>query len=174
MDQTQQSFTPAATYHWLTPWYDSFLRWTTPEIAFKGRLLKEGQVQPGHRVLDLGCGTGTFLLLTKKQHCDADLVGLDADARVLTHARRKLVEANLNVTLDQGLATQLPYPDNYFDRVFSSLLLHHLCREDKRRAMAEVRRVLRPGGQIDIADFGKPHNIGMRMLSLISRRGRQI
>ena len=66
---------------------------------------------------------------------------------------------------DQGKAGELPYPDESFDRVLSSFMFHHLDDAEKRRALAEVRRVLRPGGQLHLVDIaGHDHGpFGRRM-----------
>jgi ubiquinone/menaquinone biosynthesis C-methylase UbiE len=122
------------------------------------------------RVLDLGCGTGTLTILIKQMHPDAEVIGLDGDRIILEIARSKINKAGLNITLDYGLAFQLPYPVNSFDRVLSSLVIHHLMTEDKQRAMLEIQRVLRSGGELHIVDFGKPRNIYSRLVSLVMRR----
>jgi len=94
------------------------------------------------------------------------VIGLDGDSKVLAIARAKAAKAGLDVTLDHGMAFELPYPDDSFDRVFSSLLFHHLTREIKDRTLREVFRVLRPGGELHVADWGKPQNWLMRMAFL--------
>lgn len=63
----------------------------------------------------------------------------------------------------------LPYPDNTFHRVTASLMLHHLNRAQKRRTLAEVQRVLRPGGELHIADFGPPHTLLTQAMSRVTR-----
>jgi ubiquinone/menaquinone biosynthesis C-methylase UbiE len=60
------------------------------------------------------------------------------------------------VTWTEGLATSLPVPESSADRVVMSLLLHHLAPAAKRQALAEALRVLRPGGRLHIADWGRP------------------
>ena len=162
MVKDQDEFIPVLKYHWLTFLYDSLLRLTIPEFKFKCRLVKQARIKAGYRVLDLGCGTATLSLLLKKTHHDAEVFGLDADARVLEIARAKVAQSGLEITLNQGLSFELPYPENSFDRVLSSLLLHHLDRRNKRRTLDEVFRVLRPGGELHVADWGKPQNILMR------------
>ena len=118
-------------------------------------------------MLDLGCGTGTLTLLIKSRHHQAEVLGLDADPKVLEVARRKAARARLNVGLDHGMAFELPYPDAFFDRVISSLLFHHLMPENKERTLREVFRVLRPGGELHVADWGKAQNMLMRMAFLL-------
>ena len=95
------------------------------------------------------------------------MVGLDGDPRVLEIARAKAAKARLDVTLDHGMSFALPYPDSSFNRVISSLLFHHLTRENKVRTLKEVFRVLRPGGQLHMADWGKPQNGFMRVAFLL-------
>ena len=174
MDQKTSPVIPALGYRWLTPWYDRLLGWTMPESAFKRRLLEQAQIGKGNRVLDLGCGTGTLTVLAKKMCPGAEVIGLDADPEILAIARRKVAGAGVEVSLAEGLATTLPYPDRAFDRVLSSLLFHHLTRADKARAMREVWRVLRPGGELHVADFGRPHTLLMRLQSLVARRFEEI
>jgi ubiquinone/menaquinone biosynthesis C-methylase UbiE len=121
-------------------------------------------------VLDVGCGTGNLLRSTGKRYPDVDLVGLDPDPKALARAGRKARRAGLTVRLDRGFAQELPYPDGSFDRVFSSLMLHHLDGASKDALLAEVRRVLRPDGVLVLADailhdhdHGRVHRqVGMR------------
>ena len=91
------------------------------------------------------------------------------DPQVLDIARRKAEQAGEGIVLQQGTATRLPFPDGSFDRVFASLMLHHLTREDKRRALGEAFRVLKPGGELHVVDFGKPHDPAMWLISLVMR-----
>jgi ubiquinone/menaquinone biosynthesis C-methylase UbiE len=138
-----------------------------PESLFMGRLVEQARIQPGHRVLDLGCGTATLTLCLKQAHPEAEVVGLDADPRVLEIAREKAASAGIHIVLDQGMACALPYADDFLDHVLSSLLFHHLTREDKLRALQEALRVLRPGGGLHIADWGKAEDWRMRTAFLL-------
>lgn len=70
-----------------------------------------------------------------------------------------------------GLSNNLPYADASFDLILSSLFFHHLVPEDKRCTVAEIGRVLRPGGRLHVADWGKPSDPLMRVLSLGVRFG---
>ncbi len=97
------------------------------------------------------------------------MVGFDGDPAVLEIARAKAAQENVNLTFDQGMAYQLPYPDNSFDRVFSSLVLHHLTTQDRKRALEQVYRVLKPVSEFWIIDFGKPHNALAFVISLVMR-----
>lgn len=163
-------YIPALSFTWLTPFYDPVLKWVMQEDAFKRRLTSQVNIQAGQQVLDLGCGTGTLTLMLKQLHPTAEVVGLDGDQTVLAMARTKAEQAGLPITWDHGLATELPYAAQAFDRVVSSLMLHHLTRAQKKQAFAEVLRVLRPGGEFHIVDFGPPHTFAMRVFARVLRR----
>ena len=167
MNERPEPYIPALKYERLTALYDPVLRWTMREAAFKQRLVQQAGIEAGHRVLDLGAGTGTLTLLVKRLHPEAEVVGLDGDEQVLAIARAKAEQAALAVSFDRGLASDLPYPDHSFDRVLSSLVFHHLTRDQKERALREVRRVLRPGGELHVADWGKPPNRLLRAAFLL-------
>jgi len=162
MKALPNSYIPALGHHWLTQFYDPIVRFTTRESTFKAALLRQGRIQAGHRVLDLGCGTGTLALLVKQTSPAAEVFGLDADGRALQLARAKMPGTGLEVQLDQGFASALPYASASFDRVLSSLFFHHLSSQLKDQAMLEVLRVLRPGGEFHIADWGRPTSAAMR------------
>jgi cyclopropane fatty-acyl-phospholipid synthase-like methyltransferase len=159
------SYIPALSHNWLTPLYDQLIGWTMPEATFKRHLIKQADIKSGHRVLDVGCGTATLTLLIKKTHPDADVVGVDGDAKILGIAKRKAAQANLDITLDEAMGFDLPYPTVSFDRVVSSLMFHHLTRTNKIATLREINRVLRTDGELHIADFGKAHNLLMRAAS---------
>ncbi|GAB4577430.1 MAG: bifunctional demethylmenaquinone methyltransferase/2-methoxy-6-polyprenyl-1,4-benzoquinol methylase UbiE [Anaerolineales bacterium] len=152
----KDTYIPALRFDWLTPLYDPLLRWGMREETFKRDLIRHAQLMPGQQVLDLGCGTATLTILIKQTHPDVEVVGLDGDPKVLELGRAKVQRAGVNITLDEGMAFQLPYPDDSFDRVVSSLVFHHLTHENKQRTLGEVYRVLRPCGQLFVVDFGKP------------------
>lgn len=170
MDENRAKYIPALTYGWLASVYDPVTRLTMREFTFKRRLVTESRIQKGQRVLDLGCGTATLTILIKKAHPDAEVIGLDGDPKILEIARAKIAREALDIALDQAMAYELPYYDCTFGRVLSSLLFHHLTREKKRRTLSEAFRVLRPGGEVHVADFGKPSNVLMFVVSLIMRR----
>ncbi|MEK6786372.1 MAG: methyltransferase domain-containing protein [Nitrospirota bacterium] len=169
MDETRHQYIPALRFGWLTRLYDPVIRWTMREDLFKPRLVEQVGMQPGHRVLDLGCGTATLTILLKRRQPQSMVIGLDGDAVVLARAREKVAEAGVDISFDEGMAYRLPYPDRSFDRVVASLLLHHLTSDNKRRALCETFRVLKPGGELHIADFGRPHTFLMACVSLIVR-----
>jgi ubiquinone/menaquinone biosynthesis C-methylase UbiE len=155
-------YVPAAGLRGMTRFYDSVIALTTRERLFRGRLA--GQVlkglPSGSRIADVGAGTGTFAIAIAAAAATAEVVGVDGDPEILAIARAKRgAEA---VEWKQGLANDLPLADESCDRVVMSLLLHHLDPDGKREALAEAHRVLRPGGRLHIADWGKPQDPLMR------------
>ncbi|MBY0498009.1 MAG: methyltransferase domain-containing protein [Nitrosomonas sp.] len=161
----RSSYIPALHYHWLTRWYDPMMRWFFPESGINAGLIARAHIQSGQTVLDVGCGTGTLALLMKQGHPDVAVHGLDIDAEILRIAQRKAAQAGQNILWQQGTATCLPYPDQSVDHVVASLLLHHLARQDKQHMLREAFRVLKPGGALHVADFGRPHDFSMGLIS---------
>lgn len=165
-----EPYIPALRFNFLTPIYDPVLRWLMREGEIKESLVRQAEIHAGQRVLDLGCGTGTLTILIKRLHPDAEVVGLDGDAKVLKIARAKAKKAGVELTLDEGMAYDLPYPDDSFERVLSSLMFHHLTTENKLLALLEAYRVLRPGGRLHMIDFGVPGSLWTRLISPVMAR----
>src|SRR5688572_1932687 len=143
----------------MLPFYDPLVKLMGGDSA-RLALLDQAAIRPGHRVLDIGCGTGTLVVQVKRLHPGADVVGLDPDPKALARAKRKVDRAGLSIQFDQGFSDRLPYPDQSFDRVLSSFMLHHLEGDVKQTTLREVRRVLKPGGSFHILDFGGPQSNG--------------
>jgi len=161
-------YIPALSFKWLTPLYDPLLKWVMREETFKRRLIELAHIQPHMKILDLGCGTGTLTLLLKQAHPTAKVTGMDGDSQVLDIARDK--SRGTDIQWDEGLATSLPYPDSAFERVVTSLVIHHLVTDDKRQAFKEIFRVLKPRGELYILDFGAPHTPFTRFMTTYMRR----
>lgn len=157
MAHSHRTYLPAAGHDWFLPLYDPFTKIFGGDGA-RRLLLDQATLRPGHRVLDIGCGTGSLVVLVKSLHPEVDVVGLDPDPKALARARRKAERAGVSVRLDQGFSDELPYPDASFDRVFSSLMFHHLRASEKEKTLREVRRVLKPEGSLHLLDFGGPES----------------
>lgn len=166
MDQREPQYVPGAGFHWLTPVYDPLVALTCRDRRVKARLIATAGIRPGMRVLDLGCGTGTLALRVKRGCPDADVTGFDADPRMLHRAAIKAERRGLPIAFDQGFAQALPYPAGTFHRVVSSLFFHHLSPDAKVNAFREAHRVLAPGGELHLADWGRPTGPLMRLLFL--------
>src|SRR5579863_69979 len=156
MDDAERSYLPAMGKHWLLPLYDPLL-WLLGADRPKHQLIEQAAINPGLRVLDVGCGTGSLAVLIKKSHPGAEVVGLDPDPAALAIANRKAKRAALQIEFGRGFSDHLPYPDLSFDRVFSSFMIHHLSPSERAATLVEIRRVLRSGGSLHVADFA-PHD----------------
>lgn len=165
MHGKDKQYIPALRYNWLTGLYDPVVRLTTRESVFKSALLAQARIQPGQRVLDLACGTGTLATAIKQVHPLAAVIGIDGDGAILQQAVAKAERGGVEVRFDEGLSSALPYANESFDRVLSSLFFHHLTRENKVRTLEEVKRVLKPSGEFYVADWGAPQNALMKLAS---------
>jgi len=157
MVESSRTYLPAAGHDWLLPFYDPVVKLLGGEAARKV-LLEQAALRPGHRVLEVGCGTGTLSTLIKRLHPDVEVVGLDPDPKALARARRKAARAVVAIQFDKGFGDALPYPEASFDRVFSSFVFHHLPADVKGEALREARRVLKPGGELHMLDFEGPED----------------
>jgi len=84
-----------------------------------------------------------------------ELQGVDIDENVLKIAQKKIIKNDMCVHLKKFNRTNLPYEDNYFSKILSSLVIHHISSENKLIIFDELIRVLKPGGEIFILDYGK-------------------
>lgn len=136
----------------------------------KGRdtLRQVADPQPGEVVLDVGCGTGTLALALVADNRTAAVTGIDPSPEMVQLARRKAAKAGRSVSFEVGVVEDLPYADETFDLVTSSLMWHHLPTDIRDAALAEVRRVLKPGGRFVLMDFAsESHSRGGHVLSLL-------
>jgi SAM-dependent methyltransferase len=112
------------------------------------------QLQSGQRVLDVACGTGVLSReVLARVGSEGTVAGLDANPGMLATAR----EITPGVDWTQGVAESLPYPDNSFDTVISQFGLMFFT--DRSQAIAEMRRVLVPGGRLVVAVWDCLDNI---------------
>ena len=134
--------------------------------AFR-RLVGAAGVQPGQRVLDVGCGTGYFAgLLARVVGPSGMVIGIDPAAPMIEHARRR--RGGPNCQFQVGSAERLDSPDGSFDVVVSSLAMHHIPADVRATAVREIYRVLRPGGRLLIAEMQMPRRPLQRLLARVS------
>jgi ubiquinone/menaquinone biosynthesis C-methylase UbiE len=142
-------------------WRYDLIEWFHDTFSFHGKFRELRQrtadlagIQPGDAVLDVGCGTGTLAIAVAHRVGQAGrVVGIDPGAEQITRARAKAARRHAPISFQVGVIEQIPFPDQTFDVVFSSLMMHHLPAPLKRQGLAEIARVLKPGGRLVIADF---------------------
>lgn len=161
--KTAERFVPALRFRILTGLYDPLMATVMRESDWKAELVEQAVPRDDLRVLDLGCGTGTLTARLARSRRNVDVVGVDADSSVLGRARSRLATEGVRASLVEARAEALPLGDASFDRVVSSLLFHHLTTESKRAALREARRVLKPGGELHVADWARPEDSLMRL-----------
>jgi ubiquinone/menaquinone biosynthesis C-methylase UbiE len=155
----ERKYLPAASLDIFLPAYDPIMALLGFRRALRP-LVAQAELESGHSVLDIGCGTGTLAILIKRAHPTIEVTGVDPDSRALARARQKAGGARVAVTFDCGFADAMPYADRTFDRVFSSMMFHHVPKDEKPGVLGEVLRVLKPGGRLEFLDFaGGTHHL---------------
>jgi ubiquinone/menaquinone biosynthesis C-methylase UbiE len=150
-----RSYLPAAGSDWLLPLYDPLCRLMGTH-RYRARLIDAAGIQPGDRVLDLGCGTGALSIAVAERHPAAQVAALDPDPKALARARAKATRAGVAIAWHEGFGDALPFESGAFQHVVSSLMLHHLTHEVRAATFREIARVLAPGGRFTVLDFGPP------------------
>lgn len=146
-------YIPPSGYHWLTKFYDHLLILAGFGRKFREKIVNAIDIKPDDKILDVGCGTGIFLELLKKKYPVVSVIGIDPDQEALSIASKRL-SLFQNVKLIKAFAEALPFENESFDIVFSTLVFHHLPNDVKQKAVAEIYRVLKPRGKVVIVDFG--------------------
>ncbi|HET6510310.1 MAG TPA: class I SAM-dependent methyltransferase [Baekduia sp.] len=172
-------FLPAAGRFLPLAAYDTAARLTMRERRWRPDLAaRVAAVTPPHgAVVELGAGTGSLThLLRAALPGTVTLTAVDPDERALAIARRRAPAPAsaasakaADIAWRPGRAEALPLPDATQDAVVTALVLHHLPTDAKRAALAEARRVLRPGGLLLVADFGPPQDPAMALAFRIIR-----
>ena len=152
LSETRKEFLPAAGRDVFLPLYDPLVSLMGGSRA-REELIKQARIEPNQRVLDVGCGTGTLVVLLKRRYPMTEIFGLDPDPKALHRAKKKVRRAGVAVQLDEGFADELPYEKGTFDSVLSSFMLHHLEDQDREKMLREVLRVLKPSGVFHLLDF---------------------
>jgi ubiquinone/menaquinone biosynthesis C-methylase UbiE len=121
---------------------------------FRQRIITLAHLQPGEQALDVGCGTGTIATsVARPVGTTGRVAGIDPSHAQIARARAKAARRRLSIEFQIGVIEQLPFPDQTFDVVFSTLMMHHLPAPLKRQGLAEIARVLKPEGRLVLADF---------------------
>lgn len=158
---------------WAT-YYDPFVSLFT--LGHRARLRRQtvalAEIQPGDRVLEVGCGTGDVALAACAYVGETGTVaGIDPAPEMIAVARAKAARMARDVSFQVGVIESLAFPDATFDVVLSSLMMHHLPDDLKREGLVEIARVLRPGGRLLIVDLKRPGSRLGRVLTIMAMHG---
>lgn len=159
---------PPAGFSVLTRFYDVLCSIFGFGGGLKRKALAIAAIRDGETVLDIGCGTGVFLKMAAKRISSARFIGVDPDADALRIAEKRLRKYESIVVLKKGFAEELPIESGSVDVCVSSLAFHHMPDAAKKKAVAEIFRVLRPGGRVLIADFGKAESTSRFIVSILT------
>lgn len=149
-------YVPAAGIAALNRWYDLGVRLLMREQQWRPLIVGQLACRKPKAVVDVGCGTGTLAVALAEAIPDARVSGVDGDRSILAQAKEKRGAENVHWV--RALADELPFDDASVDAAVCTLVLHHLSRSGKRRAAAELYRILKPGGMLIVADFGVPQD----------------
>lgn len=153
MSANVDDFTPALPLLWA---YDFAVTNLTRESVWREALLRQLNPQSADVIADVGCGTGSFLVLAGKTAPSARLIGIDPDVRVLERTESKLKSANLKADLYHGYMRDIGklLADAGVNKIISSLVFHHISLPEKRDGLSAMFSVLKAGGELHVADYG--------------------
>jgi ubiquinone/menaquinone biosynthesis C-methylase UbiE len=171
--KSERAFLPAAGRDSFLPLYDPLTKFLGFDSARRA-LLDQAGLERHHRVLDVGCGTGTLAVLIKRLYPSVEVVALDPDPKALARGERKAERAGVSIRFERGFSDALDHGDATFDRVFSSMMFHHLGDTEKHGTLREIRRVLKPGGRLELLDFAPPERSGGGGLSHLIHSHRRL
>lgn len=154
---TANAPTDGMLMNWAAPFYDMYCSAVGLGSGFRSQTLEVAAIRSGERVMDVGCGTGVLTRLAAKAAGPlGSAVGIDPGADMIRVARETARRGGDATEFQIAAVERLPFADAQFDVVLSSLMLHHLPPATKRAGLAQVYRVLKPGGRFVVADFQRP------------------
>lgn len=159
----RSEYVPALRFHWLTALYDPLIERWTPAGLMRGAVIEALDLRPGLRLLELGCGPGRLAIEIRRRWPDLTIEALDGDPAILDVARRNAARAGVEIVFRRADITRLP-DLGIHDRVYSTLVFHHLSPAGKRSALEGIRRVLTRDGHAVLADFSRPRGALQRIL----------
>ena len=135
-------------YQYTARWYDKVFEPINTGLRLLG--LRMFLPKKGMSILDVGCGTGSYLDFYKRFQCN--LFGIELSPAMLEIAKQRLGQ---QADLYHGSAADMPYPDESFDLIVSMLVLHELDHAVRLAVLSEIKRVMKPSGKLLLIDFNR-------------------
>ncbi len=158
-------FTSALRFSFLTPAYDLLIRLFTREKAWRNKVAECLDLHESDHVLDVGCGTGSMAIMLKQLEPKCRVVAIDPDPKVLSIAKRKAEQAQVQIQWKQGfLDDQTIGVNQKFTKVLSTLVLHQTPVETKQQILKMLGGILEPSGTLCIADYGIQRTFAMKTM----------
>lgn len=168
--------TPRADILLHSPRHYDFQVWLATggqEQRLREAILDRARLVAGETMLDVGCGTGTLAIAARRRLGPGSQVsGVDASPEMVVAARAKARKAGFDIEVETATAQALPFVDGGFDLVTSTLMLHHLPKPARATCMAEMLRVLKPGGRALVIDFATSSEVQGGPFRRLHRHGR--
>jgi ubiquinone/menaquinone biosynthesis C-methylase UbiE len=157
-----KKFIPALGYDFLSDYYDLAIKLTMPEKKFRNRLVDFINPKVNEKILEFGFGTAQNIIILKQRFPESDVQGVDIDPKIKSIAEYKLNMKGIDAQLFLYDGEKLPFQDNSFDKVYSSLVFHQLDKATKLKCLIEINRILKPDGELIIGDWGESKTKLMR------------
>jgi ubiquinone/menaquinone biosynthesis C-methylase UbiE len=148
-------------------WYDLLDRAVPFGRRVRSKLVDLAAPADGDQVLDVGCGTGTLALALHARMRGGKVYGIDPSPPMIAVAKEKAAKAGADIDFRLATIEALPFADSSLHIVTSTLMLHHLPGDVKRQGLAQIRRVLKPGGRFLAADFAAQSHSALGHLILV-------
>ena len=158
-----EKFIPALGYDFLSDYYDLAIKLTMPEKKFRNKLVDYINPKENEKILEFGFGTGQNIIILKQRFPESDVQGVDIDPKIKSIAEYKLNKTGIEAPLFLYDGNTLPFEDDSFDKVYSSLVFHQLDLISKLKCLLEINRILKPNGELIIGDWGKAKTKWMRL-----------
>ena len=158
-----EKFIPALGYDFLSDYYDLAIKLTMPEKKFRNRLIDFVDPKENEKIVEFGFGTAQNIIILKQRFPNCNVLGVDIDPKIKSIAEYKLNKAGIQVPLFLYDGNKLPFEDDSFDKVYSSLVFHQLDMISKLKCLLEINRILKPNGELIIGDWGKAKTKWMRL-----------
>jgi ubiquinone/menaquinone biosynthesis C-methylase UbiE len=134
--------------------YNPALRLTVDEQKLREKSIELARLDGNERILDVGCGTGSLDLMVAEIVDGGSICGIDISPKMVEVSKEKAEKSGYEIDYRVGSSTKLPYSDNEFDVIFTSLMYHHLDYEEKLKTLREIHRVLKKNGRYISVEFG--------------------